>query len=156
MKDAAKPSKAYKLQRQQHQQRQQQLHKQLDQQSVGLRQSDKLDHLAKTELPQVQVSPQEKSRELETILGRLETFSLKMEESKIAEYMTYLDNPGRMIRVNLLMGMARGFGLAIGLGILSALAIYILQLVIRLNLPVISNFLVDILTQANQYIELYR
>jgi hypothetical protein len=98
----------------------------------------------------------EKKSELNAVLTRLEEFSLKMEESKIAEYMTYLANPRRMIRVNLLMGMARGFGFAVGFGILSALAIYILQWVIRLNLPLISNFLIDILTQADYYIQLYR
>jgi len=94
--------------------------------------------------------------ELPAYLSRLEEFSLKLEETKIAEYMTYLANPGRMIRVNLLMGLARGFGFAMGLGILSALFIYILQWVIRLNLPLISDFLVDVLTKANQYMKLYR
>lgn len=97
-----------------------------------------------------------KLEKLPDYLTRLEEFSLKLEETKIAEYMTYLADPRRMIRVNLLMGMARGFGFAMGLGIISAVFIYILQWVIRLNLPLISDFLIDVLTQADQYIQLYR
>ena len=66
---------------------------------------------------------------LEKNLSRLEQFALRLEQSKIAEYMDYLSRPGRMIRLNFLMGVARGFGFAVGLTVLSALIIYILQMV---------------------------
>ena len=93
---------------------------------------------------------------LEKNLSRLEQFALRLEQSKIAEYMDYLSRPGRMIRLNFLMGVARGFGFAVGLTVLSALIIYILQMVIRLNLPVISKFIADILIYANEYLQLYK
>lgn len=102
-------------------------------------------------------SPPRASEEKTTdMTQRLEAFALRMEQSRIAEYMNYLENPRRLIWLNLLMGLARGFGFAIGLGLLSAVAIYILQLVVRMNLPLISDFLVDILQQANEYMTMYR
>jgi len=93
--------------------------------------------------------------EMRHILTRLEQFSLRMEQSRIAEYMNYLENPRQLLRVNLLMGMARGFGFAVGLTVLSAVVIYILQMVIRMNLPLISKFVADIFYLANQYLEAY-
>ena len=93
---------------------------------------------------------------LEKNLSRLERFALRLEQSKIAEYMDYLSNPRRLIRMNFLMGLARGFGFAVGLTVLSALIIYILQMVIRLNVPVISKFIADILIYANEYLKLYK
>lgn len=100
--------------------------------------------------------PQSSEEKPEELTQRLESFALRMEQSRIAEYMSYLENPRRLIWLNLLMGLARGFGFAIGLGLLSALAIYFLQLVVRMNLPLISDFLVDLLKQANDYMTMYR
>ncbi|MEA4893335.1 MAG: DUF5665 domain-containing protein [Peptococcaceae bacterium] len=102
-----------------------------------------------------QLSEAEKAS-LEKNLSRLEQFALRLEQTKIAEYMDYLADPRRLIRMNFLMGLARGFGFAVGLTVLSALVLYILQMVIRLNLPVISKFIADILIYANEYLKLYK
>ncbi|MEL7622745.1 MAG: DUF5665 domain-containing protein [Clostridiales bacterium] len=93
---------------------------------------------------------------VEKAIGQLEAFALRLEQSKIAEYMDYLSKPGRLIRMNFLMGAARGFGFAVGLTVLGAVIIYFLQYLVRLNLPVISKFIADIFVLANQYLEYRR
>lgn len=62
----------------------------------------------------------------------------------MAEYMEMFDNPRRLLYVNFLIGVARGFGSAIGFTILAALVLYFLQQIIILNIPVIGEFIAQI------------
>ncbi len=93
--------------------------------------------------------------DIQDILSRMERIAIQVEQSKIQEYVNYLDNPKRVIRINFLMGLARGFGFAVGFALLAALVVYVLQWVIRMNLPLISKFVADIFYLANQYLTLY-
>jgi hypothetical protein len=72
---------------------------------------------------------------------KLEQIALKLEKMKIAEYIELLNNPKRLLWVNFIAGLARGLGTAIGLTILFAIVLYILQRLILLNLPLISDFI---------------
>lgn len=93
--------------------------------------------------------------DIQDILSRFERIAIQVEQSKIQEYVSYLEDPKRLIRINLLMGIARGFGFAVGFALLTALVVYALQWVIRMNLPLISKFVADIFYLANQYLTLY-
>lgn len=93
--------------------------------------------------------------DMQAALSRMEQIAIQVEQSKIQEYVCYLDNPKRVIRINFLMGLARGFGFAVGFALLAALVVYALQWVIRMNLPLISKFVADIFYLANQYLTLY-
>ena len=64
---------------------------------------------------------------------------------KLAEYVELLNNPKKLLWVNFIAGIARGLGTAIGLTILFAIIIYFLQKIIMLNLPVISDFIAEII-----------
>jgi hypothetical protein len=75
---------------------------------------------------------------------KLDDISLNMEKSKILDYVYYLDNPRKMLYANFISGMARGFGMAIGFTLLGAVAIYILQIVVKWKLPLIGEFVSDI------------
>lgn len=80
---------------------------------------------------------------------QIDNLILTMEKMKIADYMAYINNPRRMLIVNLWAGIARGLGMAIGFTILGALLIYMLQKVVLLNLPLISDFIADIIRLVN-------
>lgn len=67
-----------------------------------------------------------------------------MEKSRISEYNELLFNPRKLIWVNLMGGAARGVGIAIGFTIFTALIVYILQYLGALNLPIIGDFIADI------------
>jgi hypothetical protein len=87
---------------------------------------------------------------LEDISKKIDVLAVKLEKSKIDEYMNYLENPKKLILPNFLAGVARGFGMLIGFALLGAFAIYILQRIVELNLPGIGKFISDIVDIVQQ------
>lgn len=81
---------------------------------------------------------------LRTINKKLDQVALNMEKFKLVDYVYYLENPRKMLFANFIGGLARGFGVAIGFTLLGAIAIYILQAVVAWKLPVIGQFITDI------------
>jgi len=80
-------------------------------------------------------------RSLEDKIGTLATF---MERMKLAEYIELLNNPWRLFWVNFLSGLARGVGIAIGGSLLVAILLYLMSQIAVLNLPLISDFIAEI------------
>ena len=80
-------------------------------------------------------------RSLEDKVGTLASF---MERMKLAEYVELLNNPWRLFWVNFIAGLARGVGIAIGGTLLVALLLYLLSQIAVLNLPLISDFIAEI------------
>ncbi len=70
--------------------------------------------------------------------------ALNLEKTKIAEYVDILNNKKRLIYINFIAGLSRGFGMAIGFTLLGAFFIYILQRIIALNLPVIGDVIAEL------------
>lgn len=85
---------------------------------------------------------------------RLNELSLMLEKLKLADYLTHLNNTKRMVWVNFLGGLARGLGIAVGFTLLGALVIYLLQQSFLNNLPVIGDFIADIVEIANERLQL--
>ena len=75
---------------------------------------------------------------------RVRELCLTLEKMRLTEYMRYLNDVRRLLWVNFLTGLARGFGTAIGFTILGAIAIAVLQRVAVDNLPVIGRFLAEV------------
>ncbi len=80
---------------------------------------------------------------------KLDRIALSMERAKLNEYVNYLDNPKKMFFANFIAGLARGFGASVGFTLLAAVIIYILQGVVKLNLPIIGEFISDIVNIVN-------
>ncbi|MDD4568943.1 MAG: DUF5665 domain-containing protein [Tepidanaerobacteraceae bacterium] len=76
---------------------------------------------------------------------KIDELSLRIEKLNLAEYVEILRNPKRLLYVNFLGGVARGFGTAIGFTLLGAFVIYILQRMVVLRLPIIGTFIADII-----------
>jgi len=81
---------------------------------------------------------------LESIDEKIERLSHNLEKSKIADYVFFLEHPRKLLFTNFMAGLARGFGAAIGFTIISALVLYLLRTVVMLNLPVIGDFISEI------------
>jgi hypothetical protein len=75
---------------------------------------------------------------------KIDQLSLSMEKSKIIDYVNYLENPRKLLFANFISGVARGFGIAVGFSVLGAIGIYLLQRIVMLNLPLIGDFITDI------------
>jgi hypothetical protein len=81
--------------------------------------------------------------------GRLAEVARVVERYNLADYMALIQHPWRLIWVNLLAGMARGFGAAVGFSLLSALGLYLLQRIMISRLPILSNFVADLVHLVN-------
>lgn len=82
---------------------------------------------------------------LSRIEQKLKDISIQMEKLKLVDYVELLENPLRMLWLNFIGGLARGFGMAIGFTLLGALFLYILQKIIIWKLPMLSDFIADLI-----------
>ncbi|MDQ6418950.1 DUF5665 domain-containing protein [Paenibacillus sp. LHD-117] len=83
-------------------------------------------------------------RSLEAVDKRLEHIASEMERTHIAEYVDLLNRPMALIWRNLLAGSARGVGIAIGFTFFAATILYVLRILGALNLPIIGDYIADI------------
>ncbi len=79
------------------------------------------------------------------LLLKLEQVSREMEKFNIAEYLALLNSPRRYLFVNFMGGIARGLGIAVGATLLAAVVIYFLQRLVMLNLPLIGDFIAELI-----------
>jgi len=87
---------------------------------------------------------------LNLIKKQLDQMSEMMEKMKIADYVELMQSPYRLLWLNFISGVARGFGLAVGFTILGAIIIYILNRLVVLNLPFIGDVIADIVRIVQQ------
>lgn len=67
-----------------------------------------------------------------------------LERLHLAEYVKLLDRPWHLLWLNLISGMARGLGMAIGFTLLGALLVYVLQRSVLQNLPIIGRVIAEL------------
>lgn len=90
------------------------------------------------------IPKEDPEKTLAHIKGRLDDIAREMEKTGIAEYVEMLHRPRRLLFLNFWIGLARGFGMAIGFTFLAALVVYFLQHIIMLNIPVIGHFIAEL------------
>jgi len=75
---------------------------------------------------------------------RLERFIAAAERMRLDEYVRFESDRGRRIRDAFFQGVARGLGIMVGFAVLGAVAAMILQDLARRNLPLIGDFLAQV------------
>ena len=90
---------------------------------------------------------------LENSTDRLEQLARSLEKSGLSEYAAYLSKPSNVLLTNFLAGLARGFGFSVGMVLLGAFALYMLQHLVRMNLPYISELVAEIFSLASEYLQ---
>lgn len=86
------------------------------------------------------------------LLDKIAELSLQLEKFNIAEYVAMLNNPRRYLMVNFIGGLVRGLGIALGMTILGALVLYFLQRLVVLNLPLIGDFIAELVRIVLTYL----
>ncbi|CAM3574105.1 DUF5665 domain-containing protein [Marinicrinis lubricantis] len=81
---------------------------------------------------------------IHSLNAKLDQLALKLEAGEIAEYVRLASNPRRLLFRNLLAGIARGVGYAIGATVFLAILVYMLKMIGALNLPIIGDFIAEI------------
>ncbi|HBF37810.1 MAG TPA: hypothetical protein DDW50_10855 [Firmicutes bacterium] len=94
-------------------------------------------------------------KQANALFKKLSEVERKLERANLAEFMQLLQRPARLIFLNFLGGLARGFGIAIGLTIIASLFILILTRLASLNLPVIGAYIAELVKIVNQHLKLY-
>lgn len=67
-----------------------------------------------------------------------------LEKANIVEMSYILGNKKEILKRNLIAGIARGIGIGIGITIITAIIVYLLRKLIMLNIPVIGDYIADI------------
>lgn len=80
----------------------------------------------------------------------------QMERVQIADYIQLMNRPWKLIYNNLLGGLARGVGIAIGVTIFTSTIIYLLQLLGALNLPIIGDYIAKLIEVVQSEMDSHR
>jgi len=78
--------------------------------------------------------------------NKMEEYLQKLEHLGLTEYLRYVQDRKRFLRTQFLGGLARGMGMAVGFTILGAVLVVILKGLAERNLPVIGDFLAQIVS----------
>lgn len=84
---------------------------------------------------------------------RMDDLLQSLERMKLAEYVQYLDDRKRLIRNQFLSGLARGAGAAVGFTILGAVFVWLLNRLALQNLPIIGDFLAQLVDIVQNRLE---
>ncbi|MFD0671994.1 DUF5665 domain-containing protein [Cohnella sp. GCM10027633] len=85
---------------------------------------------------------------------RIDQLAANMEKSQLKEYVNLMQKPWTLIFKNLLSGMARGVGYAIGFSFFAAVIVYVLQWIGALNLPIVGDYIADIVRVVQRQLEI--
>lgn len=90
---------------------------------------------------------------IEALKQKIDELSLNLERMKLAEYVELLNKPKRLLYINFISGLARGLGIAVGFTLLGALVLFILQRIVVLNLPLVSDFIATLVRLVQLQLE---
>lgn len=74
----------------------------------------------------------------------IDKLAYRLETLKINEYIELMQNTKKILWKNFISGVSKGIGIAVGFSILGAILIMILERVVKLNIPVIGNWIAEI------------
>ena len=92
----------------------------------------------------------------EALQATVERLTRVMEKMRIAEYVQYLEHPWRLLWSNFLIGVARGLGITIALAIILAILFFILQHIVMLNLPFISDLITKMIYTVQENLRYFQ
>ena len=84
----------------------------------------------------------------------MERLITKLENRNLEEIFYILGNKKEIAKRNFIAGVFRGIGIGIGVTIVTAIIIYFLQKLVKLNLPIIGEYIndiVDIIQATKKY-----
>ena len=85
-----------------------------------------------------------KKKKYKILEKAIEKLNNTLQEGNISELAMLLGNKKEMLKRNLIAGIFRGVGIGIGVTIITAILIIFLQKIVALNIPVIGEYITDI------------
>lgn len=100
----------------------------------------------------------EEAKQLRGTLGflsdKLERLSIDMEKAQLKEYVNLMHRPWQLIWRNLISGLSRGVGIALGFTFFAATIIYLLKLLGALNLPIVGDYIAEIVRIVQRQLQI--
>lgn len=85
-----------------------------------------------------------KSKKIKVLNTSINNLIETFQKSNIEEWTYILGSKKEIIKRNLLAGIFRGVGIGIGVTIITAILIILLQRIVALNIPIIGEYIADI------------
>lgn len=85
-----------------------------------------------------------KSKKMEILNNNIDMLNNSLRDSNIVEMLYVLGKKSEIIKRNFLAGIFRGVGIGIGVTLVTALIVLFLERLVKLNLPVIGEYITDI------------
>lgn len=85
-----------------------------------------------------------KKSKLEKLMKNIDNLNFVLTKNNLIDLAEILGNRKEMLIRNLLAGIAKGIGIGIGFTMLTAIIVIILQKIVTLNIPVIGDYITDI------------
>ncbi len=85
-----------------------------------------------------------KNKKIEILNSSINNLIEIFQKSNIEEWTYIFGNKKEIIKRNLIAGIFRGVGIGIGVTIITAILIILLQRIVALNIPIIGEYIADI------------
>lgn len=85
------------------------------------------------------------NKEKENLLEKqIDRLNKTLTKSNILEITTLIGNRKQLLWRNLIAGISRGVGIGIGVTLITAILVILLQKIVTLNIPIIGSYISDI------------
>jgi len=81
---------------------------------------------------------------IENLENRVSEIVSLLEKARLDDYVDLMTNKKRRLYIGFAEGLVRGFGMAIGFTLLGALALFLMRQIVMLNLPIIGDFIAEL------------
>ena len=85
-----------------------------------------------------------KKTSYEKLSKQIDKLNYILTKNNVIELAEMLGNRKEIFIRNILAGIGKGIGIGIGVTVLTAILIYILQKIVKLNIPIIGEYITDI------------
>lgn len=85
------------------------------------------------------------NKKIDKLNKNLDKINYILSKNNIEELLEILGNNKKILLRNLMAGVSKGIGIGVGVSVISAIIIIILQRIVKLNIPIIGDYVADII-----------
>ncbi|MBB6677299.1 DUF5665 domain-containing protein [Cohnella lubricantis] len=91
---------------------------------------------------------------LDALTKRIDNLATDLEKAELKEYVNLMRHPWSLIWRNFISGLLRGIGIAFGFTFFAATIVWLLQQLGALNLPIVGDYVADIVRIVQRQLEM--
>lgn len=91
---------------------------------------------------------------MEFLSKKLDRLANDLEKAQLKDYVNLMQRPWQLLWRNFIAGLSRGVGIALGFTFFAATIVWLLQLLGALNLPIVGDYIADIVRIVQRQLEI--